>query len=137
MAYAGVVKYELPLYFQQLCDSCMSARAFSPSLRFKLPVLTRSSPNPNECMHENSKSACTHIHESQRFQNKADGLYLTTPGLCRAIQNYLLKVTTSTMLLHNHNFVKKFCTPFLISGWASRCRAAQMLPYLLLCCCQD
>ena len=135
MAYASVVKYELPLYFRQLCNSCMSACAFSPSLRSKL--FPRSSPNPNECTHEKSKSTCTHIYGSQIFQNKANGLYLTTPGLRRAIQNYLLKVTTSTMLLHNHKRKKILSPLFLISGWASRCRAAQMLPYLLLCCCQD
>ena len=55
----------------------MSTRAFSLSLRSKL--FPRSSPNPNECTHEKSKSVHTLIHESQRFQNKADGLYLTTP----------------------------------------------------------
>ena len=56
-----------------------SSRAFTPSLQFKL--FPRSSPNPTECMHETerSKNACTLIHEWQRFQNKADGLYLTTP----------------------------------------------------------
>ena len=138
MAYAGVVKYEPSLYFRQICNSCMSTRAFSPSLQSKL--FSRSIPNPNECTHERSKSALTHIHKSQRFQNKADGLiglYLTTPVLCRAIQNYLLKVATSTMLLHNHNHRKNLSPPFLISGWASRCRAAQILPYLLLCCYQD
>ena len=97
MAYAGVVKYELPLYFRQLCNSCMSVRAFSPSLRSKL--FPRSSPNPSECTHEKSKSACTHIYESKRFQNKADDLYLTTPSLCWAIQNYLWKVSSSSSYL--------------------------------------
>ena len=66
---SGIVKYKLSLYFQQLCDSCMNARAFSPSLR--------SSTNPNARMQERSKSVRTFIHESQRFRNKADGLYLT------------------------------------------------------------
>ena len=76
-SWGGVVKYELSLYFRQLCDLCMSVRAFSP-LRFKL--FPRSSPNPNECTHERSKSMQTLIHELQRFRNKADG-YLTTPKL--------------------------------------------------------
>ena len=41
----------------------------------------------NECMHERSKSASTLIHKLQRFQNKADDLYLTTLaiGECRPI----------------------------------------------------
>ena len=55
----------------------MSVHAVSPPLRSKL--FPRSSPHPNECMHERSKSAPMHIHKSQRFRNKADGLYLTTP----------------------------------------------------------
>ena len=55
----------------------MSTRAFFPSLLSKL--FPRSSHNPNACMHE--KSARTLIHESLRFQNKADRLYLTTPNL--------------------------------------------------------
>ena len=54
----------------------MSARALSP-LRSKL--FPKSSPNPNKCKHERSESARTLIHESQRFRNKADGLYLRTP----------------------------------------------------------
>ena len=67
----GVVKNEPSLFFWQLCNLCMSAHAFSP-LRSKL--FPRSSPNPNECTHERSKSARTLIHELQRFGNKADGL---------------------------------------------------------------
>ena len=49
------------------------------SLQSKL--FPRSSPNPNECMHERSKSARTLIYKLQIFRNKADGLYryLTTP----------------------------------------------------------
>ena len=73
----SLIKYEPSLYFRQLCNSCMSVHAFSPSLRSKL--FPRSSPNSNECMHERSKSTRALIHESQRFRNKADGLYLTTP----------------------------------------------------------
>ena len=57
----------------------MSARASFSSLLSKL--FPRSSPNPNACTHEKSKSARTLIHESQRFRNKADGLYLTTLNL--------------------------------------------------------
>ena len=57
----------------------MSARASFPSLLSKL--LPRSSPNPNACTHEKSKSARLLIHESLRFQNKADSLYLMTPNL--------------------------------------------------------
>ena len=57
----------------------MSTRASFPSLLSKL--FPRSSPNPNACTHEKSKSARTLIHESLRFRNKADGLYLTTPNL--------------------------------------------------------
>ena len=57
----------------------MSARASFPSLLSKL--FSRSSPNPNACTHEKSKSARSLIHESQRFRNKADGLHLTTPNL--------------------------------------------------------
>ena len=67
----GVVKYKPSLYFLKLCDSCMSARAFSP---FQSELFPKTSPNPNECTHERSKSAHTLIHESQRFQNKADVL---------------------------------------------------------------
>ena len=63
----------------------MSARAFSPCLRSQL--FLRSSPNPNECTHERSKSARMHIHESQRFRNKADGLYLTTPKNHKGIRH--------------------------------------------------
>ena len=36
------------------------------------------SPNPNEWTHEKSLSVATLMHESQRFWNKADDLYLTT-----------------------------------------------------------
>ena len=75
----GVVKYEPSLYFLQLCDSCKSACVSFPSLLSKL--FPRSSPNPNACTHEKSKSARALIRESQRFRNKADGLYLTTPNL--------------------------------------------------------
>ena len=57
----------------------MSTRASFPSLLSKL--FPRPSPNPNACMHEKSNSACTLTHESQRFRNKTDGLYLTTPNL--------------------------------------------------------
>ena len=53
-SWGGVNKYKSLLYFRQLCDSCMSARVFSPFLWSKL--FPRSSPNPNECMHERSKS---------------------------------------------------------------------------------
>ena len=45
--YLTVVKYEPSLYFRQLCDSSMSMRVFSSSLRSKL--FPRSSPNPNQC----------------------------------------------------------------------------------------
>ena len=48
------------------------------SLRSKL--FPRSSPNPNECTLERSKSARTLIHASQRFRNKADDLHLMTPN---------------------------------------------------------
>ena len=64
----------------------MNVHAFSPSLRSKL--FPRSSPNPNECTHERSKSTRTLIHKSQRFQNKADGLYLTTPVI-RVPSNFM------------------------------------------------
>ena len=73
-----VVKSEPSLYFRQLCNLCMSVRAFFPSLRSKL--IPRFIPNPNECMHERSKSERTLMHKSQRFGNKADDLYLTTPA---------------------------------------------------------
>ena len=65
----------------------MSARAFS-SLRSKL--FPRSSPNSNECMHGRSKSARTLIHELQRCQNKADGLYLMTPPSCSSVEQGFL-----------------------------------------------
>ena len=37
--FSGVVKYEPSLYFRQLCDSCMSARALSSSLRLNLELV--------------------------------------------------------------------------------------------------
>ena len=57
----------------------MYKRVYILSLLSKL--FPRSSPNPNACTYEKSKSARTLIHESQRFRNKADSLYLTTPNL--------------------------------------------------------
>ena len=50
-------------------------------LSFFSKLFPRSSPNPNACTYEKSKSARTLIHKSQRFRNKADDLYLTTPNL--------------------------------------------------------
>ena len=55
----GVVKYEQSLYFQQLCDSCMSTHAFSPSLQSKL--FPRSSPNPNEQEHMHAHTRVAEI----------------------------------------------------------------------------
>ena len=58
-------------------SSAIRVSARVRSLRSKL--FPRSSPNPNGCTLERSKSARTLIYESQRFRIKADGLYLTTP----------------------------------------------------------
>ena len=67
----------------------MSTCAFSFSLQSKLFLRS----NPNECTHERSKSASMLIHESQRFRNKADGLYLTTPQC-----NWLYIISTAFFL---------------------------------------
>ena len=74
--YLGVVKYKSSAFFWKLCDQSMSVHALSPSLRPKL--FSKSSPNPNKCMHERSERAHTLIHGLQRFRKRADGLYLTT-----------------------------------------------------------
>ena len=62
-----------PLFFQKLCDLCMSAHTLSPSLLSKL--FPKSSSNPNEYKYERSKSMHALIHEFQRFRKKVNGLY--------------------------------------------------------------